>query len=145
MAPEPFVPVVLTPAKLITVIEAGASPDSVAVMDTSLRGAAANARHISAVPAWTPVRLTSTQVNPPPDTPATITCPMCILPPVRAPVEINARINSLAEAVDNADTTILLLEVERSTDSVASIVINAGAAVAAKFGTVTRAPLTVTA
>jgi hypothetical protein len=50
MAPDPFVPVVSTPVKLITVMDAATFCDKFAVTDTLLLGPAANARHISDVP-----------------------------------------------------------------------------------------------
>jgi hypothetical protein len=50
MAPEPFVPEVSTPVKLITVIEETTLCDRVAVTVTALNGAAEKARQISAVP-----------------------------------------------------------------------------------------------
>lgn len=64
MAPEPLVPDESTPVKLITVIEEITLFESVAVTVTLLSGDAANALHISAVPLWTFVRLTSTHVSP---------------------------------------------------------------------------------
>ena len=51
----------------------------------------------------------------------------------------------MAETVDNAETAMLLLDLERSCDTVASMVIDAGAPVAVKLAAVTFAPLTVTA
>jgi hypothetical protein len=66
MAPEPFVPEVSVPVKVITVIEDATLCDSVAVTFTWLKGEVANARQISAVPAWVLVLLTSVQVNPAP-------------------------------------------------------------------------------
>jgi hypothetical protein len=50
MAPDPFVPAVFTPVKLITVIEGTTFWDSVAVTVTLLKTVAANALQISAVP-----------------------------------------------------------------------------------------------
>ena len=50
MAPDPFVPVVSTPVKLITVIEETVLRDRVAVTVTLVSGDGAKARQISAVP-----------------------------------------------------------------------------------------------
>jgi hypothetical protein len=72
MAPEPFVPVVSTPVKLITVIEESTARDNVAVTDAPPRGADAKARQISAVPHRAFVLLTRTQVRPPPVTLVTV-------------------------------------------------------------------------
>ena len=68
MAPEPFVPELSTPVKVITVMEETTLWDSVAVTATLVRGDGAKARQISAVPLWTLVLTTSAQVNPPPAT-----------------------------------------------------------------------------
>jgi hypothetical protein len=108
IAPEPKVPVVLTPAKLITVIETGALSDRVAVTDTPSRVVGANARHISPVPGWARVRSTDTHVNPPPETPVTSTCVETSLAATKA------RSSSLPETVDNPETAMLSLEVELS-------------------------------
>jgi hypothetical protein len=50
IAEEPSPLLVLTPAKLMTVIDETTFCDSVALTETLARGAAANARHISDVP-----------------------------------------------------------------------------------------------
>ena len=50
IAPEPFVPVVSTPLKLMIVIELAAALDSVAVTTEFVNGLALKARQISAVP-----------------------------------------------------------------------------------------------
>ena len=50
MAPEPLLPVVSTPVKLITVIEEITLCDRVAVTETLLSGAVAKALQISASP-----------------------------------------------------------------------------------------------
>ena len=63
MLPAPFVPEVLTPLKLITLIKEATFWDKVAVTVTPLRTDGANARQISAVPVWIFVRLTRTQVR----------------------------------------------------------------------------------
>ena len=72
MAPEPFVPVVSTPAKLITVIEEITLYESVAVTETLLSGTVAKALQISALPLCALVRTTSAQVRPPPETAVTV-------------------------------------------------------------------------
>jgi hypothetical protein len=123
MAPEPLVPVVLTPVKLITVMEALTLCDSVAVAVVALSLAEANVRQISAVPLWVLVLLTRTQVKPPPVTPLTET----LVPLVEASAAMNARSNSLVEAVvKDGDTTVVAL-VERSVDVVTSAAIGADA------------------
>jgi len=123
MAPEPLVPVVLTPVKLITVMEALTLCDSVAVTIVALSLAEANVRQISAVPLWVLVLLTRTQVKPPPVTPLTET----LVPLVEASAAMNARSNSLVEAVvKDGDTTVVAL-VERSVDVVTSAAIGADA------------------
>ena len=55
-----------------TLIEDGTLCESVAVTFTLLKGEVANARQISAVPAWVLVLLTSVQLNPAPVTPVTV-------------------------------------------------------------------------
>jgi hypothetical protein len=50
MAPEPLVPVVFAPVKLMTVMEAPSLTESVAVTVVALSLAVANVRQISAVP-----------------------------------------------------------------------------------------------
>ena len=72
IAPDPFVPEVDTPVKLITVIEEITLWDSVAVTVTPLKGAVANALQISDVPLRVLVLTTSAQVSPAPETPVTV-------------------------------------------------------------------------
>jgi hypothetical protein len=72
MAPEPLVPDVSTPTKLITVIDETTLCDMVAVTETPVNGAVAKARQISDVPLCTFVLTTSAQVNPAPETPVTV-------------------------------------------------------------------------
>jgi len=72
IAPDPFVPVASTPAKLITVNEHATFWEIVAVTVTLLSSVGANARQISEVPLWTLVLRTRTQFNPPPDTLVTV-------------------------------------------------------------------------
>jgi hypothetical protein len=88
------------------------------------------------------VRTTRTQVNPPPETPLTVTS---FDLSEREPVEMNASNSSLAETVDNPETAMLLLDVDRSSDTAASIVMDDGVPDTVKVATVTFAPLTVTA
>src|SRR5580704_16852019 len=64
----PIAPPGLTPAKLITVIDATTLCDRVAETETALTGAAANAPHISAEPLCTLVRLIKVQASPAPVT-----------------------------------------------------------------------------
>jgi hypothetical protein len=71
IAPDPPVPVVSTPEKLITVMDETTFCDTVAVTVTLLRGAVANAFQISAVPFCVFVRSTNVQVRPAPVTPVT--------------------------------------------------------------------------
>jgi len=72
MAPDPFVPEVSIPVKLITVMEAATFCESVAVTRTLLSPDTANARQISLVPLCTLVLTTKDQVRPPPETPVTV-------------------------------------------------------------------------
>src|SRR5712692_212219 len=69
--PDPFVPLVSTPLKLITVIEEATLVESVAVTVTPVSPEGAKARQISAVPLCTFVRTARTQVRPAPVTPFT--------------------------------------------------------------------------
>jgi hypothetical protein len=116
MAPEPFVPEVSTPVKLITVIEETTFCDSVAVTVTALNGEAERARQISAVPDWTFVLSTRTQVSPAPVTLVTV-----VLDKETLSAEINASRSSLAEVVEKADVLTVVLAVPWSFDTVASI------------------------
>ena len=72
MAFAPLVPEVSTPVKLRTVMDDTTLCDTVAVTDTLLSGALANALQISAVPLCTFVRLTSVQFSAPPVIPKTV-------------------------------------------------------------------------
>jgi hypothetical protein len=116
MAPEPFVPEVSTPVKLITVIEETTLCDSVAVTVTALNGEAENARQTSAVPNWTLVLSTRTQVRPAPATPVTV-----VLAEETLSAEINASRSSLPEMVEKAEVLTVVLAVPWSFDTVASI------------------------
>src|SRR5260370_23191726 len=64
IAPDPFVPEVSTPAKLMTSIDEATFCERVAVTETLLSGLGANARQISAVPSCRFVRYTKFQANP---------------------------------------------------------------------------------
>jgi hypothetical protein len=68
IAPDPFVPDVSTPVKLITVIEAIVDIDNVAVTLVPVNWLLAKARQISDVPYCVFVRFTSTHDSPPPAT-----------------------------------------------------------------------------
>jgi hypothetical protein len=72
IAPAPLVPEVFTPAKLIMVMEEITLWDNVAVIVALLKGAVANARHISELPLCALVLTTRVQVRPPPLTPVTV-------------------------------------------------------------------------
>lgn len=72
IAPEPFVPEVSTPAKLITVMEDTTLCDNVADTITLLNEEGANVRQISEVPLCALVLRTSTQVSPAPVTFVTV-------------------------------------------------------------------------
>src|SRR5882762_7475819 len=66
IAPDPLVPDVSTPAKLMTSIDEGTFCERVAVTETLLSRFGANARQISAVPSCVFVRSSKFQVNPAP-------------------------------------------------------------------------------
>src|SRR5258708_10521542 len=85
IAPEPLVPEVFTPAKLITVREELTLCDSVAVTVTLPRDVGAKARHISAVPLFPLARPSRAHMRPPPESPATV----LFLPP-RKSIAMNA-------------------------------------------------------
>ena len=72
IAPEPFVPEVSAPIKVITVTDDVTLWESVAVTFTCLKGEVANARQISAVPLCVLVLWTSVQLNPAPVTLVTV-------------------------------------------------------------------------
>jgi hypothetical protein len=95
-APEPFVPEVSTPVKLITVRDDVLFFERVAVTETLLNAAGANARQISEVPRCTFVWTTRTQVRP---APVTLFTTMCC--PPTSSVEMNASNSSLADIVEN--------------------------------------------
>jgi hypothetical protein len=78
IAPDPFVPDVLTPTKLLIVMEETTLCDRVAVTVAALMGDVANARQISESPLCPFDLTTRVQVNPPPVTLVTV-----VLAPVK--------------------------------------------------------------
>ncbi len=104
IAPEPFVPDVSAPIKLMTVIEDATLCVRVADTDTLFKGAAAKARQISAVPFCTLLLATNTHVKPQPEMLLTV-----MLGLEEASVEIKANNNSLPVVVENAGLVIVEL------------------------------------
>ena len=101
IAPEPLLPDVSAPMKLITVMEEMTDWERVAVTVTRLKTEGANARHISAVPSCWLARCTRDQLSPAPRTPLTVT-------PGRVPsVAINASSSSLAFVVEKVDVAVV--------------------------------------
>jgi hypothetical protein len=96
------VPTVLTPLKVITVIEETTLCDKVALTATFFNTDGAKARQISDVPSWTLVLTTRTQVNPAPDTLCTVA-----FGELRVSVEMKASSSSLLWAVENAGEATL--------------------------------------
>jgi hypothetical protein len=93
IAPEPLVPVVSTPLKLITVSDAGTLCEMVAVTLMFVRTAGANARQISEVPRCAFVLRTSCHVRLPP-----VTFVIVVVPELLS-VATNASNNSFAPCV----------------------------------------------
>lgn len=122
IAPEPFVPDVSTPVKLITVMEAATDCDNVAVTITALNGFAVNARQISAVPFCVFVRLTRAQVRVPAEILVTV-----MLCPVALSVAMNANNSSFPDAVEIGGEAIVVLALERFVERVTSMPIAAEA------------------
>jgi hypothetical protein len=91
IAPDPFVPELLTPVKVTTVIDEAAEMAKLAETETFESADGANARQISLVPRSVLILTTKTQVNPAPVTPVTV-----LLAPedVGTSVEISANNNS---------------------------------------------------
>jgi hypothetical protein len=117
IACEPFVPpVVGTPLKLITVIEAATLRDRVALTVTFVREDGAKVRQISDVPLCVLVLTTSAQVSPAP-----VTLETTVLVPLIQSVATKARSSSLPEVVEKDGLVIVVLFVPRSTHVVASI------------------------
>jgi hypothetical protein len=106
MAPDPFVPEVSTPVKLMTVNREETFCESVALTVTLVNGEGANARQISDVPCCTLVLRTSTHVNPAPVTLVTV-----ILGEETPSVETNASSNSLPVEVEKLGVVTLLAAV----------------------------------
>jgi hypothetical protein len=115
--PEPFVPVVSTPVKVITVMLDVTFCDKVAFTETLVRVVEANARQISDVPNWAFVRPTNVQLSPPPVTPVTV------IPELFASVAINARRSSFADFVEKVALVTLVAELFWSLTAVASMTI----------------------
>ena len=124
IAPEPLVPELITPLKLITVIEETLLRAYVAVTVTFVNGAVANARQISAVPDCEFVLFTNCQVNPPPVTLFTAIFADDWLGCQSAPT--NASNNSLPDVVENAAVSTVLLAEDWSFEIVTSIANGAG-------------------
>jgi hypothetical protein len=116
IAPEPPDPAVLTPLKLMMVMEAPTLWDKVAVAVTLLSVVVANARQISELPVWTFVRVTSVQVNPV----LAMLLTDVLVPLPEASVEMNARTSSFAAVVENEGDAIVLALDPRSVDLVTS-------------------------
>ena len=114
MAPDPFVPVVSTPVKLITVIEEAVLRDRVAVTVTLVRGEGAKARQISAVPSCVLVLRTKTHVNPAPAMLVTLV----LVPEAGASVQTKASSNSFPDAVEKGAVATVVLFVPWSFETV---------------------------
>jgi hypothetical protein len=97
------------------VIDAATLCDSVAVTVAAEITPGAKARQISDVPSCEFVRLTSAQLIPAPFTPVTV------IPDELASVAINASSNSFPAVVENAADEMVVLEVDRSVDAIASV------------------------
>jgi hypothetical protein len=114
IAPDPLVPVVSTPVKVITVIEDTVLRDNVAVTVALLSGVAAKVRQISEVPNCALVLRTSTQVSPAPETPVTVV----LVPEEGASVEMKASNSSFPELVEKAAVVTVVLDVAWSFETV---------------------------
>ena len=125
IAPDPFVPDVSTPLKLITVIDAATLCEIVAVTVRLLRVVVAKARQISEVPFCALVRSTSCQVRP-----VAVTFVMVVVPEMLS-VAMSASSNSLGAVVDTA-AAIVVAFVERAVETFASMV-SVGAVCAVKL------------
>jgi hypothetical protein len=136
IAPEPFVPEVFTPMKLITVMEETTLWDSVAVRLTLLRGLGAKARQISAVPLCPLALTTSVQARPPPETAVTV-----VLAPPRKSVAMKANSNSLLATVENTGDAIVAAAVVPSFEVFASRVMESAVPTAVKLIPEIFAPL----
>jgi hypothetical protein len=112
--PEPFVPEVSTPVKLITVIEETVLRDRVAVTVALLSGEGAKARQISAVPNCIFVLRTNAQVSPAPAMLVTVV----LVPDEGASVDTKANNNSFPDVVENAAVATVVLDVPWSLETV---------------------------
>src|SRR4051812_32754898 len=107
-------------------MEAATDRERVAVTETLARGVGANARQISVVPGCPLARTTRTHVSPAPATEFTV-----VVPPVGPSVAINASSSSFPAPVEKVGVAIVVLDVERAMDLLASIVTAADATVPA--------------
>lgn len=122
IAPEPFVPEVFAPWKLITVMDETALTERLAVTVTFVNGVSATALQISAVPFCALVRFTSVQLRPAPVTLLTLV----LAPPVKGKsAATNASRTSLPVAVEKAEVLTEVAFGFRSPEAVASMVIPA--------------------
>lgn len=96
MAPDPFVPDVSTPIKLISVMDTSAS-GTLAVTEMLVKGELEKERQISAVPVCPLVLLTRVHVRPPPE--MLLTVPLEPTAPGAAATK--AKTNSLPALVEN--------------------------------------------
>jgi hypothetical protein len=103
IAPDPFVPELSTPVKLITVIEEVTLCQNVTVIDTLVSVELENARQISAVPSCTLVLWTRTHGSPTPVIFVTV-----VLGDETRSDETNARRGSSADVVENTGVVTVL-------------------------------------
>jgi hypothetical protein len=138
IAPDPLVPVVSIPVKVITVMEEATLAESVAVALTLVRVVGAKARQISDVPLCPLERTTKVHVSP---------APAMLLTTVPEPVssvETKASSSSLAATVENVCDVTVLLALFWSPEAVASMAMELAADTeAVKLMFVTFALLTV--
>jgi hypothetical protein len=113
-APDPFVPEVSTPVKLMTVIKDTMLVDRVAVTVALVSGDGAKAPQISAVPSCVLVLRTRTQVRPAPATLVTV------VPVADAGgfADTKARSNSLPDVVEKGPVATVELAVPWSFETV---------------------------
>src|SRR3984957_16823847 len=115
--PDPFTPDVSTPVKVTTVIEAIWLLDKVALTETFVSGVDANVRQISDVPLCTLVRSTNAQVSPAPVMLLTVV----FVPELGASVATKASSSSLLDFVENVGLTMVVLLVDLSVKTIASV------------------------
>lgn len=106
IAPEPFVPDVLIPVKLITVIEEAAGRDSVAETDTFVSADVEKLRQISDVPRCLLALTTNTQVRPPPVTLVTV---LLVPEDDWTSAETKASSNSFGDVVEKGGVVTVVL------------------------------------